>query len=711
MKIEKIKPDMHEIRQHLNSITPYIHIWTKKPDSFNDGQYFGDNIESAIEYIVNRNFSGSNCYFTYNIPMQDCGSKPRKDQIVKLRGIHIDVDPQGGREFDKSAKVAEINEHCPTRIYDSGGGVHAYWDFGEFIDATPENVAAVECLNRALIAKFDGDTAAPNVDRLMRVPGTVNWPDEKKRAAGRVPVMAMALQSDPGAKPSFAQLQVYFAPAAPPSPILPPDALTPATVGNDAALTSLRASPALWRVYEGDISAYGDNESRADQALVNALASRTGWNAELTERLWVESPLGQRPKTQANKGNYRELTIVKAFRDRPYWAYDFGEGLQHVQAFSQGIDWNAVKGAASLPTTVSASLVFASQFAGVVPAVRPWHVPDMIPGRTVTLLSGDGGTGKSLVALQLAVATAAGLQWFGSSVREGPCLFVTAEDDIDEIHRRTADVGRGEGVEPRQLERLAIWSLAGHDALLAVPEGRGGALTPTAGYEALRGHVEAIRPSLIVLDTLADMFGGNEVDRAQVRQFVAILRGLALEFDAAVLLLSHPSLTGLSNGSGLSGSTAWNNSVRSRLYLRRDEHDPNTRILETMKANYGAIGQQIRLGWERGVFVELGRTSSDPVHKHIAETAVDELFLKLLSEFQAQGRDVSPNPKSQHFAPLAFSKTAEGKTHRKPGFVAAMERLFQYGRIRVAKSKGPPSKQMDIILPATSLHPLQTPLQ
>ena len=38
-----------------------------------------------------------------------------------------------------------------------------------------------------------------------------------------------------------------------------------------------------------------------------------------------------------------------------------------------------------------------------VPA-REWLVRELIPHRTVTLLSGDGGTGQSLLALQLAVA-------------------------------------------------------------------------------------------------------------------------------------------------------------------------------------------------------------------------------------------------------------------------------------------------------------------
>ena len=39
---------------------------------------------------------------------------------------------------------------------------------------------------------------------------------------------------------------------------------------------------------------------------------------------------------------------------------------------------------------------------------REWLVDALVPMKTVTLFSGDGGTGKSLLALQLAVAVAAG---------------------------------------------------------------------------------------------------------------------------------------------------------------------------------------------------------------------------------------------------------------------------------------------------------------
>ena len=200
---------------------------------------------------------------------------------------------------------------------------------------------------------------------------------------------------------------------------------------------------------------------------------------------------------------------------------------------------------------------------------REWHVEGLIPGRTVTSLSGDGGTGKSLLALQLAVSTALGASWIGRDVKPGPVLFLSAEDDDDELYLRLADILDAEGAGFDRLGNLLIRSLAGEDALLAVQDRRTGSLVPTPLYDALAAEIARFRPVLVVLDTLADLTAGEENNRAHARQFVGFLRGLTIRYGCALLLLSHPSLTGMSSGTGLSGSTAWNASVRSRLYLER----------------------------------------------------------------------------------------------------------------------------------------------
>jgi RecA-family ATPase len=67
---------------------------------------------------------------------------------------------------------------------------------------------------------------------------------------------------------------------------------------------------------------------------------------------------------------------------------------------------------------------------------RKWIVPGYIPDRTVTILGGDGGTGKSLLALQLAVAMSTSASWLELETAPGKVILLSAEDELDEIHRR-----------------------------------------------------------------------------------------------------------------------------------------------------------------------------------------------------------------------------------------------------------------------------------
>ncbi len=132
---------------------------------------------------------------------------------------------------------------------------------------------------------------------------------------------------------------------------------------------------------------------------------------------------------------------------------------------------------------------------------------------------------------------------------------------------------------------LAIRCLAGEDTVLAAPDANREMIS-TSLFEEIAKATQALQPVVVVLDSLADMFAGNENDRAQVRQFVGMLRGLAIRNACSVVILAHPSLTGLGSGTGLSGSTAWNNSVRSRLYFSRERNsaagetdDPDAALL------------------------------------------------------------------------------------------------------------------------------------
>jgi RecA-family ATPase len=322
---------------------------------------------------------------------------------------------------------------------------------------------------------------------------------------------------------------------------------------------------------------------------------------------------------------------------------------------------------------------------------RQWIVPEWIPGGVVTGLYGDGGLGKSLVAQQLQTAMALGSAWLALPVETGATLGVYCEDSHDELWRRQADINAEYGIDFDSLAGVHWLPRVGEDNLL-IKFSRSGVGELTQFHSHVLAAALDIKARLVVVDTAADVFGGNENDRSQVRQFVSwALGSIAQRINGAVLLCAHPSRVGLASGEGDGGSTGWNNAFRSRLYLRTpvledvEKPDPNARVLERRKANYASRNDEIRLRWRNGV---IGPEPSEcaPGATAFGKLEAADLFLNLVRRFEDQGRPLSVNPKSGNYGPRIFAKLPAGRRceYREADFRRAMEKLFEDRKIENA---------------------------
>ena len=258
---------------------------------------------------------------------------------------------------------------------------------------------------------------------------------------------------------------------------------------------------------------------------------------------------------------------------------------------------------------------------------RQWTVDGAIPHENVTLLSGDGGLGKTILALMLGTTRTA---WLGFDTMQGPFLYVGAEDDEDEIHRRLDQIRSELGLGWDGFTDFHFKSLVGEDAILATFDRSSQMMKATPRLLALEDRIVELGAVCAAIDTSADVFGGDEINRTQVRQFIGLLRGICRRTHCSILLLSHPSVAGMVSGSGISGSTAWNNSVRSRMYLEKGEDD-DARTLKFMKSNYGPKGKPMALRYKFGLFV--------PDEAAAAKTPAeaDAMFLVMLDKYTDQG--------------------------------------------------------------------------
>ena len=195
-----------------NVIGDDIHIAAILPDGPNSGAYLGENVQAAVGRALMRNAEGRNIYWTANRCHPDAGSKPSKEEILSARFAHVDIDPpKNGSSFDK-AEVISALKACslpPSVIVDSGNGIQAFWR----LDEDSGDLERVEVINRAIIRRFGGDSGY-NIDKLMRVPGTVNYPNAAKLRRDCVPVMSRLVSHCPESRFTLDELESVFPPAA-----------------------------------------------------------------------------------------------------------------------------------------------------------------------------------------------------------------------------------------------------------------------------------------------------------------------------------------------------------------------------------------------------------------------------------------------------------------------------------------------------------------
>ena len=331
-----------------------------------------------------------------------------------------------------------------------------------------------------------------------------------------------------------------------------------------------------------------------------------------------------------------------------------------------------------------APLVFTRpvEFGDLLPPPREFLVAGMVPLHKTTLLTGDGGVGKTLAAQQLATAVCSNRLWFGREVKPGPVLCVFSEDDRDEIWRRQIDINRSMDIGMAELGGMNLWTAEdippGGCVMMSFPrDNPEGKLMPF--YERLRAAVALLRPALVIVDPIANMFGGNELSRTEVTGFMnRTLNRMCLEYRTTVVALAHPSVAGIAENSGRSGSTGWANASRSRLFMSRPKEDPvgDYRTIRTTKANYGKMGTELKVRWDRGAFI--ATDGDDP------EMATDRALLAALRVLAERGEWFSPKKTAGNF-PLTLVRAApEVRGYDRDSLAASYERLLRSGAIALS---------------------------
>lgn len=175
-----------------------------------------------------------------------------------------------------------------------------------------------------------------------------------------------------------------------------------------------------------------------------------------------------------------------------------------------------------------------------------WMIEKSFRRGQLGLICGPPGCGKGFFSLQLAVALAAGRPAFDfwEISRPNLTMFISSEDDQDELHRRLY----------RALHRLPNGErdeVAGR--VLAVPvrgritlteRDRAGSIRPTINFDDLKSMVDQVKPDLLILDTLARIFGIDENDNPSMTEACGLLEEIIEQYGCNIIVVHHTSKMG-----------------------------------------------------------------------------------------------------------------------------------------------------------------------
>ena len=169
-----------------------------------------------------------------------------------------------------------------------------------------------------------------------------------------------------------------------------------------------------------------------------------------------------------------------------------------------------------------------------------WLVTNVITVGSQVVLFGPSGSGKSFVALDLALSIATGQSWHGLAVKPGPVAYVVAEGGHS-IGKRVDAWIQHQGFAPIDDMFFVL-----EPVQLPIPDHVKGLLHQI--------NARNKRPALIVFDTLARCFVGGEENSAKDVGVVVHHAGILQQATgAAVLILHH---TGRAAQDQERGSTA-----------------------------------------------------------------------------------------------------------------------------------------------------------
>jgi hypothetical protein len=199
---------LDELSWSIHHLVAFDPTNQKGPRKFRVDLRVEKNRISLKKWVRRMNESGWNIHYHVNELEPDFKKvKASKSNVQRVCCYYVDIDPRSGESSDdcKGRVQARLQNlpagiPSPTLVVDSGNGIQLIWLLTEPIEikGQPKLARQAEGYSKMLADWFDGDSCH-NVDRLLRAPGTTNWPNEQKKRKGRTVVESRLISHNPSA--------------------------------------------------------------------------------------------------------------------------------------------------------------------------------------------------------------------------------------------------------------------------------------------------------------------------------------------------------------------------------------------------------------------------------------------------------------------------------------------------------------------------------
>jgi hypothetical protein len=320
------------------------------------------------------------------------------------------------------------------------------------------------------------------------------------------------------------------------------------------------------------------------------------------------------------------------------------------------------------------------------PPARKWAIPGWIGMGHATLLVGPGATGKTLLIQQIISCLCLGRSFIGDAPEQPMnCLMWACEDEHDELWRRQIAIAKWLKVDLDEFQgRLHIEPRFGKENTIFGPNEE-----HKTGWSArltdISDQAKATNSQIVVLDNVGQIFGGNENSRYDVTRFINGLCG-ALR-GKAVILIAHPAKN---EGSQYSGSTAWENCVRTRLYLgpqmpdkpqdEDDEQDSTVRYFAKRKTNYSEKDWRV-LRFAENLLLPDEINAQGGLIVHLVKQKAERVVLEAVQQFYNRQIRVVTGRSSPDYLVNKMTDAGITDSVRKQEIISALARLMIDGKI------------------------------